>query len=87
MGAAGSGSPDGLLAFAAQLTNRRAHGEVFEYRSILTDVLGILVERAGGMPMAELVAQLIWRPMGAEDDADVTVDRRGAPLADGGFSV
>ena len=37
--------------------------------------------------IAELVAQRIWRPMGAEDDADVTVDRRGAPLADGGFSV
>ncbi len=76
-----------LAGYAAALPNQRSHGELFEYRSILTDVLGLVLERAGRMPLAELTSHLLWRQMGAEYDAEVTVDRSGNPMADGGFSV
>ena len=76
-----------LAGYAAALPNERGHGELFEYRSILTDVLGLVLERAGRVPLAELTSHLLWRQMGAEYDAEVTVDRSGNPLADGGFSV
>jgi CubicO group peptidase (beta-lactamase class C family) len=76
-----------LAGYAAALPNQRGHGELFEYRSILTDVLGLVLERAGRMPLAELTSHLLWRQLGAEYDAEVTVDRSGNPMADGGFSV
>ena len=76
-----------LAGYAAALPNARSHGELFEYRSILTDVLGLVLERAGRAPLADLTSHLLWRQMGAEYDAEVTVDRSGNPMADGGFSV
>jgi hypothetical protein len=66
------------------LPRERAHGGSFEYQSILTDVLGWVLERAGAMPFAELLSDRIWSKMGAEHDAEVTVDSHGCALADGG---
>ncbi|WP_117191547.1 serine hydrolase domain-containing protein [Rhizobium terrae] len=63
----------------------RRHGELFKYRSIETDVLGFILERAAGESLAELVSREIWAPMGAEEDAYITVDRAGMALADGGL--
>ena len=63
----------------------REHGAAFTYRSIETDVLGFLVERVAGMALADLISEKIWRPMGAEEDAYITVDDAGAALADGGL--
>jgi CubicO group peptidase (beta-lactamase class C family) len=81
------GDEPGLLPYIATLANGRAHGGMFEYRSILTDVLGLVLERAGQAPFAEVMTEHLWAPLGAECDAEVTVDRLGAPLADGGISV
>ena len=67
----------------AGLANAREHGGPFEYRSILTDLLAWIMERATGSPYAELLGTRLWAPMGAEHDADVTV-RHGVALADGG---
>jgi CubicO group peptidase (beta-lactamase class C family) len=79
-------APD-ALTYLASLANARAHGGRFEYRSILTDVLGLVLERAGGAPFAELLGRELWGPMGAELDADVTLDRHGFAVADGGICV
>ena len=79
-------APD-TWAYIATLENERPHGEVFEYRSILTDLLGWLLERVGGVPYAELVARELWSRIGAEQDAEITVDRHGCALADGGMSA
>ena len=49
-----------LTGYAAALPNERSHGESFEYRSILTDVLGLVLERAGRAPLAELTSRLLW---------------------------
>lgn len=69
------------------LPKLRAHGERFEYRSIECDVLAWAMERAAGRPLAALVSELLWRPMGAERDAYFTVDGAGTALADGGFNA
>jgi CubicO group peptidase (beta-lactamase class C family) len=65
----------------------RAHGEIFRYRSIETDVLGFVMERVSGLPLAELVSTELWAPMGAEEDAYITVDHAGFALADGGLNA
>ena len=62
-----------------------SHGDMFNYRSPNADLLGLLLERAAGMAYADLVSSLIWRPMGAETDGYVTVDRVGQARAAGGI--
>ena len=63
------------------------HGGPFEYRSILTDVLGWVLERAGGDSFARLYSRHVWSRIGAEHDAEVTLDPHGAAIEDGGISV
>jgi CubicO group peptidase (beta-lactamase class C family) len=77
--------PDDINAYYATLRNDGPHGGPFRYRSVLTDVLGWVLERAaGGIRLPELISREIWAPMGAEFDAEVTVDGHGNPMADGG---
>lgn len=79
-------APD-ALAYLGGLRNQREHGGRFEYRSILTDVLGLVIERAAGQPYAEVLGERLWSRIGTETDAYVTVDRNGFAVADGGICV
>lgn len=65
----------------------RPHGEKFEYRSIETDVIAWVLERAAGQALAPLLSDRIWSRIGAERDAYFTVDQAGTALADGGFNA
>jgi len=76
--------PADALQYYATLYNDGEHGGPFRYRSILTDVLGWVLERAAGERLHDLIARLIWQPMGAEFDAEITVDAHGNAMADGG---
>jgi CubicO group peptidase (beta-lactamase class C family) len=79
------GEPRGLYPFLATLRAEAPHGERFLYRSAESDVLGWVCERAAGTPMATLLSELIWAPMGAERDADLLHDGLGAAVHDGGL--
>ncbi len=80
------GLPADLYAYMAGLKkNVRPHGGRFEYRSILTDVLGWVIERAGGTSFASLCSRDVWSKLGAERDAEVTVDAHGCAMEDGGI--
>ena len=61
------------------------HGGPTRYISPGTDLLGWVLERAAGRRFADLLSELLWVPMGAENDAFVTVDRLGAPRTAGGI--
>jgi CubicO group peptidase (beta-lactamase class C family) len=63
------------------------HGQVFKYLSPNSDLLGWLIERASGKKFADLFSDLIWKPMGAESDAYITVDAEGSPRTAGGICV
>jgi CubicO group peptidase (beta-lactamase class C family) len=77
--------PHDGYAYMRGLGNARPHGGPFEYRSILTDVLGWVIEAAGRAPFATLFSSFIWSRLGAERDAEITVGPGGCPLADGGI--
>jgi CubicO group peptidase (beta-lactamase class C family) len=79
--------PGDALEYFASLVNDGEHGGPFRYRSILVDVLAWVLERAADERFPDLVASELWQPMGAERDAEITVDSRGNPLADGGISA
>ena len=76
-----------LWEYICQLKNARPHGAPFEYRSILTDLLGWVLECVGGARLAELLGRELWSRLGAERDAEISLDGHGHPVADGGISV
>ena len=72
--------PLGLGAFFESLKGAPAAcGGPFKYVSPNTDLLGLVVEKATGQPLASLASQLLWKPMGARDDAYVTLTRTAPP--------
>lgn len=78
--------PGTLHDFLASLRPApETHGRVFRYLSPNSDLLGWLVERASGQAFANLFSDLIWKPMGAEAGAYVTVDAIGSPRTAGGI--
>lgn len=82
------GWPDTIWGLILELTElRRPHGELFEYRSIETDVLAFVMERVTGKRLAALISEELWQPLGAEQDAYITVDCAGYAMANGGFNA
>lgn len=65
----------------------RAHGDLFAYRSIETDVLAFCLERVTGKRLPQLLSEEIWQKMGAEESGCITVDSAGYALASGGLNA
>jgi CubicO group peptidase (beta-lactamase class C family) len=57
------------------------------YVSPNSDLLGWVVERATGRRYADLMSERVWKMLGAERSAYITVDRLGAPRCAGGMCV
>ena len=70
--------------YVPTLPNERAHAGRLRSRSILTDVLGWVLARAAGASVADLLSEAVWAPLGAQEDAEITVDHHGGPWVDGG---
>jgi CubicO group peptidase (beta-lactamase class C family) len=78
--------PSDLRTFFASLVDKDGkHKGRFHYVSPNTDLMGWVIERASGKRYADLVSELLWKPMGASHSAYITVDRLGAPRCAGGF--
>lgn len=67
-------------------TIKRAHapGELWQYKTIDTAVLGWLIERVSGGTLAAYAARRLWEPLGAERDGFFIMD--GEPGAGREFS-
>ena len=76
-----------LRSWLPTLQKKGEHGTAFHYVSPCTDLLGWILERAGGRAFYALFSDIIWQPMGAEFDAYITVDRLGAQRTAGGICV
>jgi len=80
--------PADLHEFYATLSGSHLpHDGPFAYVSANTDLLGWAIERAAARPFAELLSELIWKPMGAALDAFITTDDRGAARCTGGLNA
>lgn len=81
-------APSDLRSFLQTLTvSTGPHGGPVHYVSPNTDLLGWAIERATGQRYADLLSELIWKPLGAERSAYIAVDRLGAPRPAGGMCV
>ena len=80
------GVPGSILEYLATIGPAvQPHGSFYRYVSPNTDLLGIAAARAAGAPLQELIARELWRPLGAEADAELAVDPAGTPVISGGF--
>ena len=80
--------PGDLRSFFATLEiSDGPHGGRFHYVSPVTDLLGWVIERATSQPYAAMMSEHLWKHIGAELAAYITVDRLGAPRAAGGMCV
>jgi len=78
--------PNDLRSFLSSLKDRAGpDGGPFHYVSTNTDLMGWILERASGIRFADLLSNLLWKPMGAQASAYITVDRFGAPRCAGGI--
>jgi CubicO group peptidase (beta-lactamase class C family) len=69
--------PGGVGAVTPFNERERPAGTKFSYSSVETYVLGLVLTRAIGRPVAEYLEQKIWQPIGAEADATWVVDNSG----------
>lgn len=78
--------PRGGYEFFPTIGRNESNLGKFKYRSGSTNALGWVLEEATGQPLAELISEYIWKPMGAEHNAYITVDESGFALADHGMN-
>lgn len=69
------GSP--INAYAQSLHSERRSGEAFNYISVDTQVLGMLLVHTTGKPLAAYLEEKIWGPLGMERDTAWVTDRAG----------
>lgn len=61
--------------YVAKLKVAYKPSSIYEYKSIDTQVLGMVIEAATGKEVSNLIAEKIWKPLGMEFDAFFTKDR------------
>lgn len=79
--------PPDTAAWILSLPPQGVHGDRFQYRSIITDVLAWVAESVTGERFADVFSDRIWQRLGVEQDGDLIVDSRGFPTVEGGFCV
>ncbi|MBL8352217.1 MAG: serine hydrolase [Burkholderiaceae bacterium] len=79
--------PDGFRAYLRTIARAGEHGRVFAYRTVNTDALAWVLEAVTGQPLAPLLSQRLWQPLGAEHDARLSIDSQGVAFAGGGLNT
>ncbi|UDF28772.1 UNVERIFIED_ORG: beta-lactamase family protein [Roseateles sp. XES5] len=82
------GGEEGLAEFLCTLQRLPGdHGDIFRYRSPNTDMLGVILERASGRRMPDLLREKVFAPLGARGAVSITVDREGTCRSSAGISL
>tara|TARA_Y100001970_G_scaffold137230_1_gene168910 strand:- start:11717 stop:12880 length:1164 start_codon:yes stop_codon:yes gene_type:complete len=80
--------PKSLLEFAASLTDtEQEDGKIFHYRTVFTNILALVAERAAGESVQDLLEKYIWQRLGPEQDAAIVVDQSGLPYMGAGMNT
>jgi CubicO group peptidase (beta-lactamase class C family) len=81
-------TPGSLLDYARFLDGQdMENGAMFHYRTVATNVLGMVLERAMGQDLATLLETGIWSRLATRHDAAIVVDRTGFPYVGAGMNA
>lgn len=84
---AGYAGPDTFYDYLRTLKPEGRHGEAFAYKTVNTELLAWVMKRVTGQPLARMLQERLWAPLGCEEDAYLTVDPIGVPMGGGGLSA
>lgn len=63
-----------LRKYVPKLKVEKEPGTVYEYRSVNTLLLGMIVEKATGVPLQQYFQEKLWTPLGMEFDGSLNTD-------------
>lgn len=61
------------------------HGFIFSYKSPNADLLGLIAQKVSGRPLAQLISEELWKPLGC-GSATITIDEKEMARTAGGLS-
>jgi CubicO group peptidase (beta-lactamase class C family) len=73
--------------FLRTLKRVRKAGETQLYTSANTEVLSDLLEHVTGKPLPQIISELLWSKIGAQNDAYFLLNPKGFPIAHGGMGM
>ena len=78
-----------MLRMMRHLKFSEEPGTSFRYCSMVTAILGLVIERATGRSYADYMSEKVWQPLGMEGDALMSVNavRKRYPRSYGGLST
>lgn len=76
-----------LDEFSASLKKDLTPGSFNRYNSIDTQALGMLLREATGMPITEYMTEMLWHPMGAQDNSYWITDSNNMEMVFAGFNA
>ena len=83
----GYSGPRNIFDFLKTVAKSGQHGGEFVYKTVNTEVLGLLLTRVTNRRLPDLLSQHIWSKLGVEHDADFVVDSSGVAIAGGGLNM
>ena len=84
---AGYAGPGNIVDFLKTVPKLGNHGDQFTYRTVNTEVLGLVLSRVTNKSLPTLLSERIWSRLGTEHDADFVVDSVGTAIAGGGLNM
>jgi CubicO group peptidase (beta-lactamase class C family) len=72
---------DPTVAYMRTLPRESAPGAKWVYKTGETNLIGVLVARATGKPLANYLSEKVWRPYGMEQDAFWMIDPSGREVS------
>ena len=79
--------PGNYYDYLVTLREAGAHGAVFDYKTVNTEVLCWIMARASGVPLPDMLSERIWSRIGCEEDGYLAVDSIGVAMGGGGLSA
>ncbi|MDB6084296.1 MAG: class beta-lactamase-related serine hydrolase, partial [Gammaproteobacteria bacterium] len=79
--------PSGFHEFLVTLRKEGEHGGAFSYKTVNTEVLCWVMQRATGLPLAELMSDQLWSALGCEEDGYLSVDPEGVAMGGAGLAA
>ncbi len=79
--------PASFHEFLMTLRKEGEHGEAFEYKTVNTEVLCWVMQRATGTPLAKLLSHRLWSPLACAEDGYIGVDPAGVAMGGAGLAA
>jgi|TARA_B100001094_G_scaffold311019_1_gene346245 CubicO group peptidase (beta-lactamase class C family) len=81
-------SSENLFDFALSLKDKdQKDGEKYHYRTVLTNIIVMVIERATDEKFSKLLEKYLWQKLGSEQEALIVKDEAGFPYMGAGMNA